>query len=75
MLDDCQAEGNIRGFYNEFLPTTLRPHRKVLEIVGERMLIAPDPQQLSGLGFSSTQRNTVVVRITDHYARPVRVAF
>ena len=75
MLADCRNDGTARGFYNEFLTGSLEPHRKVLEMVGSRMRTGESPDQLSGLGFSSTQRNHVVVRVTGATVRTVKVAF
>lgn len=63
MLDGCQNDGTARGFYNEFLRGDLDQHRKVLEIVGAKMRTDETANQLSGLGFSTTQRNHVIVRV------------
>ncbi len=71
MLDGCQNDGTARGFYNEFLKGELDPHRKVLEMVGNKMRTDESANQLSGLGFSSTQRNHAVVRLNG--ARTIRV--
>ena len=79
-LDGCRNDGTARGFYNEFLSPKLAEHRKVLDMVGSKMRAEESPEQLSGLGFSSTQRNSVVARVThakDGVAtvRTVRVVF
>jgi hypothetical protein len=55
MLDGCKNDGSARGFYNEFLSAELETHRKTMEIVGARMRTDETDDQLSGLGFSSTQ--------------------
>jgi len=75
MLQDCANEEVARGFYNEFLPNDLLPHRKVLEMIGSKVMTAPSDQQLSGLGFSSTQRASVLCRVTGAFSRVVRVIF
>jgi hypothetical protein len=75
MLDGCQNDGTARGFYNEFLKGELDPHRKVFEIVGSKMRTDETPDQLSGLGFSSTQRNHAIVRVGGAFTRTVRVTF
>jgi hypothetical protein len=75
MLDGCQNDGTARGFYNEFLKTELDPHRKVFEMVGSKMRTDETANQLSGLGFSSTQRNHAIVRVSGAFTRTVRVAF
>lgn len=61
ILDGCANDEPTRGIYNEFLRSDLDKHRKVFELVGERTKVPPAGEQLSGLGFSSTQRNTLRV--------------
>jgi hypothetical protein len=75
MLDGCKNDGTARGFFNEFLGEALAPHRKVLEMVGARMKTDVSDTQLSGLGFSSTQRNYLLCRVTGSFARTVKVLF
>lgn len=75
MLDGCVNGDNARGFYNEFLRSDLTPHRKVLEILGNKQRTAETPNQLSGLGFSSTKPSSVVVRVTGSVSRTLRVTF
>lgn len=75
MLDGCLNDGTARGFFNEFLSEALTPHRKVLEMVGARMKTDASEIQLSGIGFSSTQRNSLLCRVTGSFARTVNVLF
>lgn len=75
MLDGCRNEGTARGFYNEFLAAELEPHRKVFEMVGARMRAEEADRQLSGLGFSSTKRDSVTVRVGGATTRVVKVMF
>lgn len=75
MLDNARNAEGARGFYNEFLSAELEPHRKVMEQVGARMRTDESDRQLSGLGFSSTRRDSVLVRVTGALARVVRVTF
>lgn len=63
MLDQCRNEEVARGFYNEFLMEELAPHRKVIEMVASKMKTEEDENQLSGLGFSSTLPNSMMVRV------------
>ena len=71
MLEGCRNDGQARGFYNEFLREDLSPHRKVIEIVGSKVRTEVSDRQLSGLGFSSTQRNEILVKLNG--ARMLRV--
>lgn len=75
MLDGCQNDGQARGFFNEYLSNELTPHRKVFEVIGSKMKTDQSDQQLSGLGFSSTQRNSVLCRVSGSFNRVVRVTF
>ncbi len=63
VLDGCTSDEPARGFYNEFLREELHEHRKVLELVGGRTKVDPSSDELSGLGFSDTQRAEVMVRV------------
>jgi hypothetical protein len=73
MFDGCHNDGTARGFYNEFLKAELDPHRKVFEMVGAKMRTEETNNQLSGLGFSTTRRNHVTVRVNG--GRTLQVAF
>lgn len=75
MVDGAVNDGNARGFYNEFLKSELDIHRKVLELVGSKTKVASDPQQLSGLGFSSTQRNNLLCRVKGSFTRNINLTF
>jgi hypothetical protein len=75
MLHGCKTESSPRGFFNEFLSNDLTPHRKVFEVLGSKMRVDSSDQQLSGVGFSSTQRNSVIVRVKGHTDRVIRVTF
>lgn len=78
MLEGCKNDGTARGFYNEFLSEDLNKHRKVFEVLAsktkpEQTERAED--QLSGLGFSSTRRDSVVCRIKGSFTRTIKVVF
>lgn len=75
MLENCVNDEGARGFYNEFLKEEFTPHRKVFEIVGGKTKVADSNEQLSGLGFSSTQRNSVLCRVTGKFTRVIKVLF
>ncbi|GAB7046507.1 hypothetical protein [Catenuloplanes indicus] len=64
MLKGCVNDQPTRGIYNEFLRGDLQPHRKVFEVLGDRTKCEPTPDQLSGLGFSSTVRDSVLAKVT-----------
>jgi hypothetical protein len=62
VVDGAKNDDPTRGFYNEFLHHRLEPHRKVFEIIGDKTKCRPTDGQLSGLGFSSTKRESFLVR-------------
>lgn len=75
VLDGCKNDGEARGFFNEFLSNDLDKHRKVFEVVGSKMRASDTQEQLSGLGFSSTQRNHVIVKVSGSFTRMLKVNF
>lgn len=64
ILDNCKNDDEPRGIYNEFLRDELYEHRKVFEILADKTKCENSNEQLSGLGFSETKRNSVVVKVT-----------
>lgn len=75
MLEGCKNDGTARGFFNEFLKAELDKHRKVFEVVGSKMKVDSADTQLSGLGFSSTQKNAIICRVTGSFTRTIKVVF
>jgi hypothetical protein len=65
IVDGCVNDEPTRGIYNEFLKPELDKHRKVFEVLGNKTKCQPSASQLSGLGFSSTQRNEVTAKVTN----------
>lgn len=72
ILNGCKNLEPTRGLYNEFLSNELDKHRKVFEVLGDKMKCAPEDKQMSGLGFSSTKRDTVTLSVDN---RVVNVTF
>ena len=62
-IDGCNNPESARGFYNEFLRDDLHEHRKVFEILGAKTKCEASERQVSGLGFSSTTRDDLTVRV------------
>ena len=72
MLAGCQNDTRPNGFFNEYLREDFTPHRKVFEALGGKMRVEPADDQLSGLGFSSTKRNSLIVKVD---GRPAKIIF
>ena len=64
IVDNCKNPHATRGIYNEFLRSEFEPHRKVFELLAHKTKAQSTDEQASGLGFSSTRRDKVTVRVT-----------
>jgi hypothetical protein len=67
IMNDCVNDETPNGFFNEYLRQDLNVHRQVFETLGTMMKVRDarllGQKQLSGLGFSSTQSNHVLVKV------------
>lgn len=75
ILDGCVSTEKTRGFYNEMLRQDLDKDRKVFEMLAARVSVEPTENELSGLGFSETVRNDIVMEISGTFKRLIRVKF
>lgn len=69
ILEDCLNPEPVRGMFNENLRSELHEHRKVFEVLANKVMCAPSEHQLSGVGFSSTKRAEVLVKVNGQKTR------
>jgi hypothetical protein len=75
MMPEVKNNEATRGFFNEFLKEELMGNRKVFELLASKMRVEPSEQQLSGVGFSSTQQNELVCKVDGNFTRTLKIKF
>lgn len=75
MLQDCINPNTPRGFFNEFLKEDLMEQKRVFELLGSKMKVEPSVNQLSGLGFSSTNKDSLICKVDGAFSRTVKIKF
>jgi len=74
-LNKCINPLETRGLYTEFLMGELHNDRKVFEMLGSKFMCPASDAQLSGLGFGSTQRAELIVKVKGAFTRMLKIKF
>lgn len=72
MVPGCVNDTRPNGFFNEYLREDFMEHKRVFAALGSMMRVEPAADQLSGLGFSATRRNSILARVD---GRVVKIVF
>ena len=75
LMNNCINEDQPNGFFNEFLREEFMKYKRVFEALGSKMRVDYSNNQLSGLGFNSTTRNSLIVKGEGRFTRMVKVLF
>lgn len=75
MLKGCINPENPNGMFNEYLKEEFLKHKRVFEALGVKTAVKDDPEQLSGIGFSATKHDNVIVKVKGNTERTMKVIF
>jgi hypothetical protein len=75
IIPECFNTTRPNGFFNEFLPEELMEHKHVFEALGSQLRVPDSENQLSGLGFSTTKRDSLICKVKGSFTRTIKLTF
>ena len=75
MLQDCKCDKPMRTYHIDQLNSELMSERRALELLGQYMTIEPAEKQLAGLGFNSTVKGEIIVKLSGTHKRTLKIQF
>lgn len=75
MLQDCKTPDAMKAFHVDQLNSELMANRKAIDLLGNYKTVEPTDKQLSGIGFNSTVRDEVVVKVKGSHQRVLKIQF
>ena len=75
MLQDCKSDKPMRTYHIDQLNSELMSERRALELLGQYMTIEPAEKQLAGLGFNSTVKGEIIVKLSGTHKRTLKIQF
>lgn len=75
MMQDCKTDQPMRAFHVDQLNSELMGVRKAIDLLGNYKMVEPADKQLSGVGFNSTTRDEIVVKVKGTHQRTLKIKF
>lgn len=74
-IQGCKTSDKMRAFHVDQLHSDLLPVRKAIDLLGNFLVIEPADKQLSGIGFNSTVKEELILKLKGTFERTIKVQF
>lgn len=75
MLQDCKTPDAMRAFHVDQLNSELMSNRKAIDLLGNYKMVESTSKQLSGVGFQSTVKDELIIKVKGSHSRILRLQF